>query len=61
MVIAVYISGTAIESANDGLPREVVEAKETEGRSIVLSLLSADAPPPELSVTTAGVAWELPP
>jgi hypothetical protein len=55
--ILVMISRTALESDNEALPREVVAAKETNGRSVATSLLSLDAPPAEVMVSTAGIAW----
>jgi hypothetical protein len=58
--IQVYISGTAIESANEHLPPEVALAKETNGRSVVTSLLGLDEPPEEPIVTTAGISHTLP-
>ena len=58
--VAVYISGTALESANEGLPPEVAAAKTTNGRSVLATLLSLDEPPPEVSVTTTGIRFSLP-
>ena len=58
--IAVYISGTARASSNAGLPQEVVQAKETDGRSVVVTLVALDDPPREVMVSTAGIGWPLP-
>lgn len=58
--IHIYISRTAMASADDGLPREVEQAKATNGRVVVLSLLALDDPPKEVSVTTAGVSLTMP-
>jgi hypothetical protein len=55
--ITVMISRTALASANDTLPSDVVAAKETNGRSVVTSLLSLDEPPAEVMVSTAGIGW----
>lgn len=55
--VTVYISRTASASDNEALPREVVAAKETHGRSVVTSLLSLDEPPSEVMVSTAGIGW----
>lgn len=57
--VSVYISGTALAMDN-GLPREVVRAKETRGRSVVQTLLALDDPPRQVSVTTAGVSLTMP-
>jgi hypothetical protein len=46
-----------LASANDTLPSDVVSAKETNGRSVVTSLLSLDEPPAEVMVSTAGIGW----
>lgn len=54
--ICVFVSGTAMAVANDHLPREVVTAKETEGRSVVAMLASLEDPPKEVMVSTAGVS-----
>jgi len=58
--IQVFISGTAMESNNAGLPQEVAQAKETNGRSFVATLLALDDPPQQVMVTTAGVSLTLP-
>jgi hypothetical protein len=42
------------------LPREVAQAKETDGRSAVVTLLALDDPPEEVMVTTAGISLSLP-
>jgi hypothetical protein len=57
--VTVMISRTALASANDTLPSDVVSAKETDGRSVVTSLLSLDEPPAEVMVSTAGIGWPL--
>jgi hypothetical protein len=58
--IQVFISRTALISDDEHLPREVVQAKATDGRSVVVTLLALDDPPEEVSVTTAGVSLTLP-
>jgi TIR domain len=58
--IQVYISGTAMAASNEHLPPEVARAKETNGQSVVTSLLGLDEPPEEPSVTTAGISHTLP-
>jgi TIR domain len=59
-VIEVYISRTAMQSANEHLPPEVVRAKDTNGRSVVVTLLGMDDPPEELMVSTTGISHTLP-
>ena len=54
--VQVYISRTAIASANEHLPKEVAQAKATNGRSVVATLLALDDPPDEVFVTTAGIS-----
>jgi hypothetical protein len=58
--VEVYISGTAIESNNEHLPREVAQAKDTNGRSVVSTFLPVDNPPQQISVTTSGISDKLP-
>lgn len=58
--IQVFISGTAMASANEHLPTEVAQAKETNGRSVVANLLSLDDLPSQVMVTTAGVSLTMP-
>jgi hypothetical protein len=58
--ILVYISRTAVASADEHLPREVAQAKATNGRSVVVTLLALDDPPEEVSVTTAGISQTMP-
>jgi hypothetical protein len=38
----------------------VAQAKETNGRSIVVTLLALEDPPEQVSVTTAGISDALP-
>lgn len=57
--IAVYVSGTAMRS-EEGLPPEVVAAKNTRGRSVLSSLVALDDPPAEVMATTAGISLTLP-
>jgi hypothetical protein len=59
-LIQVYISRTALMSEELHLPREVAQAKETDGRSAVVTLLALDDPPEEVMVTTAGISLSLP-
>lgn len=58
--IQVYISGTAMAASNEHLPPDVALAKETNGRSVVTTLLGLDDPPEEPSVTTSGISHTLP-
>lgn len=58
--IDVIVSRTALISENEHLPREVAEAKDTNGRSVVATLLALDDPPEEVMVTTAGISLTLP-
>lgn len=58
--IKVFISGTAMASHNETLPQEVVDAKTTQGRSVVATLVALDQPPLEVMVTTVGTSWPLP-
>ena len=58
--IQVFISGTATSVDNDHLPSEVANAKETNGRSVVASLLALDDPPSQVMATTAGIRLTLP-
>lgn len=58
--IQVFISGTAMSVDNDRLPGEVAHAKETNGRSVVASLLALDDPPSQVMATTAGISLTLP-
>lgn len=58
--IQVFVSGTAMASQNDGLPSEVAQAKETNGRSVVATLLALDDPPRQVMVSTAGISLTLP-
>ena len=47
-------------SADEHLPREVAQAKATNGRSVVGTLVALDDPPGEVMVSTAGVSLTLP-
>jgi hypothetical protein len=58
--VQIFISRTAMASSNEHLPQEVAQAKETEGRSIVVTFLGVDDPPRRVSVTTAGVSTTMP-
>jgi hypothetical protein len=58
--MTVYISGTAVDSADEGLPQEVAAAKNTRGRSVVTSLVALDDPPRAVMVTSAGISRSLP-
>lgn len=57
--VHVYVSESTMGSSS-GLPTEVEEAKRTEGRSVVTTLLDLEDPPRQISVTTAGISWNLP-
>jgi hypothetical protein len=57
----VHITRTVMASpAPEGFPREVAEARATNGRSVVVTLLALDDPPEEVMVSTAGVSLTLP-
>jgi hypothetical protein len=58
--ITVFISGTAMRSADERLPSEVVAAKNTHGRSVLSTLVGLDEPPRQVMVTTAGISLTLP-
>lgn len=58
--IQVFISGTAMAVENAFLPREVAEAKESHGRSVVITLVALDDPPDKVLATTAGISLTLP-
>lgn len=58
--VTVYISGTAMSSGDEYLPQEVAQAKQTNGRSVVATLLGLDEPPGEVMVSTSGIGWPLP-
>lgn len=58
--VTVFISGTALTVQDEGLPQEVAQAKQTQGRSVVATLLALDDPPQQVMVSTAGVSWPLP-
>ena len=56
--IVVYISGTAMATADAHLPAEVVAVRKTLGRSVVVKLLGVDNPPREVTVSTEGIRWD---
>lgn len=56
--IVVWISGSAMASGDSGLPREVVQAKQTKGRSVLGALVGQENPPVEVLVSSYGVRWE---
>jgi hypothetical protein len=58
--IQVYISRTALISDDEHLPGEVAQAKATDGRSVVATLVALEDPPEEVMVTTAGISLTLP-
>ena len=58
--IVVWISRSAMASADSGLPAEVVQAKRTRGRSVLGDLLGLDNPPGEVLVYSHGAQWESP-
>jgi hypothetical protein len=58
--VVVFISGTAMASANEYLTAEVVAAKNTRGRSVLSQVLGLDDPPTQVGVTTAGITFGLP-
>ena len=58
--IQVFISGTALASDNEHLPREVAQAKDTNGRSVVQTLVALDEPPDQVMVSTSGISLTLP-
>lgn len=53
--VTVFISGTPLASADSGLPKEVAEAKRTNGRSVVEAFLGQDDPPRRAMVSTQGI------
>lgn len=53
--IVVWISDSAMASADSALPPEVAQAKRTKGRSVLEALLSQESPPTEALVSTYGV------
>jgi hypothetical protein len=58
--VTVFISGTAMASANEYLPNEVAAAKNTHGRSVLSQVSGLDDPPKQVSVSTAGIGFGLP-
>jgi hypothetical protein len=56
--IVVWVSGSAMASNDDALSPDIAEAKHTEGRSVLESLVSQLNPPAEVLVSTHGVRWE---
>ena len=58
--LTVFISGTAMALPDEGLPPEVVAAKQTHGRSVLSTLVALDDPPSQVMVTTAGISLTLP-
>jgi hypothetical protein len=50
----------AVADEHEHLLREVVQAKATNARSVVISLIALDEPPQEVTVTTAGVSLSMP-
>jgi len=49
-----------MDKAEKSIKQEVAQAKETEGRSVVVTFLGVDDPPRQVSVTTAGVSTTMP-
>lgn len=47
-------------SDNEYLPREVAQAKDTDGRSVLQTLVALDEPPEQVMVSTAGISLTLP-
>lgn len=58
--IQFFISGTVLESADEHLPSEVAEAKKSEGRSAVMSVLAMDDPPENVVALSTGISFTLP-
>ena len=58
--VTVFISGTAMASANEHLPEEAAAAKNSHGRSVLSQVVGLDDPPTQVSVTTAGIRFGLP-
>lgn len=58
--VKVFISGTVAALSGESLPRDVVAAKRTRGRSVAMTLVALDDPPLEVMVTTVGISWPLP-
>jgi hypothetical protein len=59
-VIEVFISGTLMACALEGLDADVAAARTTRGRSVLGTLVGLDDPPSQISVTTAGISDRLP-
>ena len=57
--VYVYITDDVMAATRD-LPREVAEARATNGRAAARTVLSVDDPPPEILVATYGIRWTLP-
>jgi hypothetical protein len=55
--VTVFISRTAMASANEHLPEEVAAAKNTSGRSVLSQVVGLDEPPSQVGVSTAGVSF----
>jgi len=56
--VTIYIAGTALAVALAGLgelPDDVAEAIDTNGRSVVVSVLAIDEPPRKMMVSTTGI------
>lgn len=58
--IVVYVSRTAMDSDDRGLPEEVAAAKNSHGRSVLSTIVGLDDPPDAVMVTTAGISLTLP-
>jgi hypothetical protein len=58
--IQFFVSGTVLESSDEGLPPEVAEAKRTEGRSAVMSVLAMENPPEDVVALSTGISFTLP-
>jgi TIR domain len=57
--VEVIISRTVLMSENEHLTQEVAQAKETKGRSALVTLLAVDDPSAEVVVTTEGISLTL--
>jgi TIR domain len=58
--IQFYVSGTVLASDDGGLPPEVAEAKQTNGRSAVMSVLAMEDPPKDIVASSTGISFKLP-
>lgn len=58
--IQFFISGTVLSTDDEHLPPEVAEAKISEGRSAVMSVLAMENPPENVVALSTGISFTLP-